>query len=413
MNVIPTSLLDALELDLHLLAQLEVERAERLVEEQDPGPVDERPGEGDALALAARELAGLAPLVAARGGPSRSASATRAAALGLGDLADHQPVADVVADGHVREQRVVLEDGVDVALERRLACVTSLAVEQDPALGRQLEAGDHPQRRRLARARTGRASRRTRRRAIVEVDAGDRLDLAEDACATFSQPARRPEPRRRRRRRWVHASPRRWSGQVGQRGPRLDAGRPASPDGCRALVGHVREAMPTARASSRRAVKPRPRRVRRRLARCPRRRCQAPSTARVAPAAALSASSPVVLRLCSWTGRAPPPRQPHRRRDRRRARARSTSSPRDYLFEPDPVGPRTAARRSCFHVINGGLDGPRGRSSATPRSRRAWETAEAAGHGAPAGPTPRRQRAARRRRPARRRSESGERVDVA
>ena len=33
----PTSRLDALELDLHLLAQLQVERAERLVEEQHRG----------------------------------------------------------------------------------------------------------------------------------------------------------------------------------------------------------------------------------------------------------------------------------------------------------------------------------------------------------------------------------------
>ena len=35
-------LLDGLQLDLHLLAELEVERAERLVEEQDARPVDQR-----------------------------------------------------------------------------------------------------------------------------------------------------------------------------------------------------------------------------------------------------------------------------------------------------------------------------------------------------------------------------------
>ena len=50
-----------LELELHLLAQLEVERAERLVEQQHPGPVHERPGKRDALSLATRQLAGLAP----------------------------------------------------------------------------------------------------------------------------------------------------------------------------------------------------------------------------------------------------------------------------------------------------------------------------------------------------------------
>jgi hypothetical protein len=63
-----------------------------------------------------------------------------------------QPVADVLGDVHVREQRVVLEDGVDVALVRRHAG-DRLAGEQDLALGRLLEAGDHAQGRRLAAAR--------------------------------------------------------------------------------------------------------------------------------------------------------------------------------------------------------------------------------------------------------------------
>ena len=53
----PDLALDPLELDLHLLAQLQVERAERLVEQQHRGPVDERPGQRDALLLAARQLA--------------------------------------------------------------------------------------------------------------------------------------------------------------------------------------------------------------------------------------------------------------------------------------------------------------------------------------------------------------------
>ena len=48
--------LDRLQLELHLLAQLQVERAERLVEQQHARAVDERAGERDALALAAGEL---------------------------------------------------------------------------------------------------------------------------------------------------------------------------------------------------------------------------------------------------------------------------------------------------------------------------------------------------------------------
>ena len=52
--------LDALELALHLQAQLEVERAQRLVEQQDLRPVDDRPGQRHPLALPAGELARLA-----------------------------------------------------------------------------------------------------------------------------------------------------------------------------------------------------------------------------------------------------------------------------------------------------------------------------------------------------------------
>ena len=57
--------LDPLELELHLPAQLEVERAERLVEQQHLGPVDERAGQRDPLLLAAGELRWLALRVVA------------------------------------------------------------------------------------------------------------------------------------------------------------------------------------------------------------------------------------------------------------------------------------------------------------------------------------------------------------
>ena len=51
--------LDRLELDLHLLAQLEVQCAQRLVEQQHPRAPDQRAREGDALTLAAGQLRGL------------------------------------------------------------------------------------------------------------------------------------------------------------------------------------------------------------------------------------------------------------------------------------------------------------------------------------------------------------------
>ena len=60
----PDLALDRLELDLHLLPELEVERAERLVEQQYPRPVHDRARERDALPLPAGELRRLAVAVA-------------------------------------------------------------------------------------------------------------------------------------------------------------------------------------------------------------------------------------------------------------------------------------------------------------------------------------------------------------
>ena len=111
--------LDRLQLDLHLLAELEVESAERLVEQQHRRPVDQRPGERDALALAAGELVRLAARRSRRAAPIASASADAPAALGLATRLHPQAVLDVLLHGHVREQRVVLEHRVDVAVERR------------------------------------------------------------------------------------------------------------------------------------------------------------------------------------------------------------------------------------------------------------------------------------------------------
>ena len=56
----PDLALDALELELHDLPQLEVQRAERFVEQQRAGVVHQRAGQRDALLLAAGELRGLA-----------------------------------------------------------------------------------------------------------------------------------------------------------------------------------------------------------------------------------------------------------------------------------------------------------------------------------------------------------------
>ena len=150
--------LDPLELDLHLAAQLEVERAERLVEEQHLRLVDQRPGQRDALLLAAGEL-GRAALARAR--PARRAPASRSTWSSTSLLpCATQAEGDVVGDRQVREQRVALEHRVDrapVGLEPGDVVVA----ERDGARGGLLEPGHHPQGRGLAAA--GRAEQREER----------------------------------------------------------------------------------------------------------------------------------------------------------------------------------------------------------------------------------------------------------
>ena len=85
---------------LHLLAQLQVERAERLVEQQHARAVHERARECNALALAAGELARPALLVAAEAHHLERLGGAPAALL-LADLRDPQPVFHVLAHRHV------------------------------------------------------------------------------------------------------------------------------------------------------------------------------------------------------------------------------------------------------------------------------------------------------------------------
>ena len=130
----------ALELELHLLAELEVERPERLVEEQDRGLVDERPRERDPLLLAARELVG-PPAVQTAEAHLLERLPDGAPDLGGGPGLDAQPERDVLEHAQVRKERVVLEDGVDVPSVGGQA-VDALAPDRDRSCRLGLEAGD-------------------------------------------------------------------------------------------------------------------------------------------------------------------------------------------------------------------------------------------------------------------------------
>ena len=172
----PDLVLDPLELELHLLAQLEVERAERLVEQEHPWVTDDRARERDPLLLAAGQLARLAGLPPGEADELEDLGHPRPH-LRLRQLLPLETEGNVVRDRHVREERVALEDGVHVALVRREPDDVAVA-EEDPAGRRVLEAADHPEGRRLAAA--GRAEQREERAPWdLERDAVDRARLAE------------------------------------------------------------------------------------------------------------------------------------------------------------------------------------------------------------------------------------------
>lgn len=103
--------LQPLQLQLHVLAQLEIQRAQRFVQQQNLGAWGQGTGQGDALLLATRNLACLAV------GHLAHLHQLHHLADGLLDLvlglAQHfQTKTDVLRDRQVREQSIALEHGV-------------------------------------------------------------------------------------------------------------------------------------------------------------------------------------------------------------------------------------------------------------------------------------------------------------
>ena len=144
-------LLEALQLALHLLAQLQVERRKRLVEQQHAGLGRQGTGQRHALLLAAREL----------GGPAAGKPLEPHHGQGLGNsdadlrrrpLAHLEPEGDILRDVQMGKQRIALEDGIDRPLLRREGGHI-LRADADAARRRRLEAGDEAKQGRLAAAR--------------------------------------------------------------------------------------------------------------------------------------------------------------------------------------------------------------------------------------------------------------------
>ena len=175
------------ELCAHLHAELGVEIGERLVHEEGRRVAHDRAAHRHALPLAARQGSRLAleELVDAEqlGGASDPPSP-----LVLRDLLHAQREADVVADRHVRVERVVLEHHRDVPIDG-VEVVDDPVADQDLARGRLLEARHHAQRRRLAASRRADEDHELPVPDLeVEIVDGDR------AVAELLRHAREPDP---------------------------------------------------------------------------------------------------------------------------------------------------------------------------------------------------------------------------
>ncbi len=138
------------DLDAHLQPQFGVEVRERLVEEEDHRLAHDGPADGDALALAAGELAGAAveqhaDLEQVGGGVDAGGD------VGAGHPHVLEAEGQVLAHGHVRVEGVGLEHHREAALGFR-DVVDPAALDQDVAGGRVVEAGDQAQQGGLAAA---------------------------------------------------------------------------------------------------------------------------------------------------------------------------------------------------------------------------------------------------------------------
>ncbi len=143
--------LNALELDLHLLAQLEIERAQRLIEQQQLGTIHQRPRQRHALLLPAGKLAGPTCFMPGERHEFEHLAYT-ALDLTLGHTLAAQAECHVVGHAQMRKQRVRLEHRVDVApVRRQLRDVR--AAQQDASQTGKLEAAHHIERGGLAAAR--------------------------------------------------------------------------------------------------------------------------------------------------------------------------------------------------------------------------------------------------------------------
>ena len=143
--------LQAFELGAHFLAEFQIKRRERLIEQQHLGARGHGAGERDALLLAAGELRRLAvDELAQLHHPDHLVDACDGVS---GRPLEHfERETDVIGDAHMREERVILEDSVHRALVGGQV-FDFLAVEVNGACGGAFKSGDHTQKSAFAAAR--------------------------------------------------------------------------------------------------------------------------------------------------------------------------------------------------------------------------------------------------------------------
>ena len=144
-------LFEAHQLVLHLLTELEVERAERLIEQQHTRLVHDRPCHRYPLLLTARKLVDAAVLETIQVDEFEGVRHFLLY-LGLRSVLYPEAECDVLAHAHMREERVVLEHGIDRSLIGRHVRDV-FAFEVYSALIRLFEACYDAQGRRFAAAR--------------------------------------------------------------------------------------------------------------------------------------------------------------------------------------------------------------------------------------------------------------------
>ena len=142
--------MDLLDLGAHLDAQLGVEIGQRLVEQHQPRPQHQGTRDGDALLLAARQLARIPGFKPQQLHQAKHLLHALVDLL-LRDRRQGEAECDVVVDRHVREQRVVLEYHAKATLLRRQV-VHPFAVEPDLAFARRDQSRDDRQSGRLPAA---------------------------------------------------------------------------------------------------------------------------------------------------------------------------------------------------------------------------------------------------------------------